>query len=141
MAAFGFLIVWTFWSGFTDAANAISTVVGSRVLKPLAAVTLATAGNFVGIFFGEAVALTLGKGIVDPELITSQFIVSIILGGLAFDVITYIRGIPISETQVLVGALIGGGIAVAGIEAVQIGSTLQRVLVPMAVAPAVAFIV
>ncbi|MFQ5553253.1 MAG: anion permease, partial [Thermoplasmata archaeon] len=103
--------------------------------------TLATAGNFVGIFFGEAVAKTLGAGIVDPALITSQFIVSIILGGLAFDVITYIRGIPISETQVLVGALIGGGIAVAGIEAVQIGSTLQRVLVPMAVAPAVAFIV
>ncbi|MFQ5987161.1 MAG: anion permease, partial [Thermoplasmata archaeon] len=135
------LIVWTFWSGFTDAANAISTVVGSRVLKPLAAVSLATTGNFVGIFFGEAVAVTLGSRIVDPTLITPQFIVSIIVGGLAFDIITYIRGIPISETQVLVGALIGGGIAVAGIEAVQIGSTLQRVLVPMAVAPAVAFIV
>ncbi|MEE9593651.1 MAG: inorganic phosphate transporter, partial [Thermoplasmata archaeon] len=133
--------MWTFWSGFTDAANAISTVVGSRVLKPLAAVSLATTGNFVGIFFGEAVARTLGEGIIPPELITSQFVVSIIVGGLAFDVITYIRGIPISETQVLVGALIGGGIAVAGIEAVRIVSTLQRVLVPMAVAPLVAFIV
>lgn len=133
--------MWTFWSGFTDAANAISTVVGSGVLKPLAAVSLATTGNFLGIFFGEAVARTLGSGIVLPELITSQFVVSIIIGGLAFDVITYIRGIPISETQVLVGALIGGGIAVAGFESVMIVSTLQKVLIPMAVAPVVAFIV
>ncbi len=141
VAAFGLLIVWTFWSGFTDAANAISTVVGSRVLKPLAAVALATAGNFVGVLFGEAVARTLGEGIVPPEIVTAPFVVAIIVGALAFDVYTYIRGIPISETQVLVGALIGGGIAVAGFEAVRVGSTLQKVLIPMASAPLIAFIV
>ncbi len=112
---------------------------GSRVLKPLAAVALATTGNFVGVFFGEAVARTLGEGIVPPEIVTAPFVVAIILGGLGFDVITYIRGIPISETQVLVGALIGGGIAVAGFEAVRVGSTLQKVLIPMASAPLIAF--
>lgn len=133
--------MWTFWSGFTDAANAISTVVGSRVLRPLSAVALATTGNFVGVFFGEAVARTLGEGIVPAEIVTSPFVIGIILGGLGFDIITYIRGIPISETQVLVGALIGGGIAVAGLESVKVGSTLQKVLIPMASAPLVAFFV
>ncbi len=139
LSAFGLLILWTFWSGFTDAANAISTVVGSRVLRPLSAVALATAGNFVGVFFGEAVARTLGEGIVPTEIVNAPFVVAIILGGFGFDVITYIRGIPISETQVLVGALIGGGIAAAGFGAVKVGSTLQRVLIPMASAPLVAF--
>ncbi len=111
------------------------------MLKPLAAVALATTGNFVGVFFGEAVARTLGEGIVPPEIVTAPFVVAIIVGALGFDVYTYIRGIPISETQVLVGALIGGGIAVAGFEAVRVGSTLQKVLIPMASAPLIAFFV
>ncbi len=112
---------------------------GSRVLRPLSAVAVATTGNFVGVFFGEAVARTLGEGIVPTDIVNAPFVVAIILGGFGFDVITYIRGIPISETQVLVGALIGGGIAAAGPGSVKVASTLQNVLIPMASAPIVAF--
>lgn len=137
--AFGALLVWTFWSGFTDAANAISTVVGSRVLRPLSAVTVATCGNLVGVFFGEAVARTLGEGIVPSEIVEPRFVIAVILGGFAFDIVTYLRGLPISETQVLVGALMGAGIASVGLGAVKIVSTLQKVLAPMALAPVVAF--
>lgn len=141
LIAFGLLLLWTFWSGFTDAANSISTVVGSRVLRPLSAVTVATLGNLLGVFFGEAVARTLGSGIVPAEIVDARFVVAVILGGFAFDIWTYLRGLPISETQVLVGALIGAGIASVGVEAVQVASTLRNVLVPMAAAPVVAFFV
>ncbi len=139
--AFGLLLFWTFWSGFTDAANAISTVVGSRVLRPLQAVAVATGGNMVGVLFGEAVAKTLGQGIVPAGIVDVPFVVAVVVGGFAFDFVTYLRGLPISETQVLVGGLIGAGIASAGWGAVQLGSTLQKVLVPMASAPLVAFFV
>lgn len=138
--AFGLLLAWTVWSGFTDAANAISTIVGSRVLKPLPAVILATAGNLTGVLFGVAVAATIGAGIVDPSLVDPRFVVAVILGGFAFDVMTYLRGLPVSETQVLIGGIMGAGIAAAGFGAVNFASTLQRVLVPMALAPIIAFV-
>jgi len=139
LVAFGLLLGWTVWSGFTDAANAISTVVGSRVLRPLSAVALATAGNLTGILFGVAVAATIGSGIVDSSLVDPRFVIAAILGGLAFDVFTYIRGLPISETQVLIGAIMGAGIAAGGLGAVKFVSALQKVLVPMALAPVIAF--
>lgn len=139
--AFGLLVLWTFWSGFTDAANAISTVVGSRVLKPHQAVAVATLGNFCGVFFGEAVARTFSQGIVPETIVNPGFVVAVIVGGFSFDIFTYIKGLPISETQVLVGGLMGAGIAAVGLEGVKVASTLQRVLVPMALAPVVAFFV
>jgi inorganic phosphate transporter, PiT family len=141
LVAFGLLVLWTFWSGFTDAANAISTVVGSRVLRPIQAVGVASLGNFLGVFFGEAVARTFAQGIVPESEVVPGFVFAVIVGGFAFDVVTYIKGLPISETQVLVGGLMGAGLAAVGLGGVKIVSTLQKVLIPMAMAPIVAFFV
>ncbi len=134
------IILWTFWSGFTDAANSISTIVGTRVLSPLNAVMLAAAGNFVGVLFGSAVAITLGKGIINPEIISAKLIIGALLGGFIWEFITYYRGIPISKSQVLVGTLVGAALAAVGTNAVFFSNIFKKVLIPMSLAPFVAFV-
>ncbi|MEW6036168.1 MAG: inorganic phosphate transporter [Candidatus Micrarchaeota archaeon] len=139
-AAVGFVLWWTFWSGFSDASNAITTVVATRVLSPIQAVVLAASGNLIGMFLGEAVAATIGKGVVDPSAVSASLVIAAILGGMVWEYITYRKGIPISETQVLIGTLAGAGIAAAGLEVVKFDSLIFKILVPMALAPIVAFL-
>ena len=72
-----------FINGFHDAANSIATVVGTRILRPLQAVTLAAAANFVGPFiFGVAVATTIGKGIINPDFVTIYIIIGALVGAI-----------------------------------------------------------
>ncbi|MEW6722882.1 MAG: inorganic phosphate transporter [Candidatus Micrarchaeota archaeon] len=137
--AVALILWWTFWSGFSDASNAITTVVATRVLSPTQAVLLAAAGNLIGMFLGEAVAATVGKGIVDPSIVSGGLVITAILSGMIWEYITYRRGIPISETQVLIGTLAGAGIAAGGLGAVKIDSIVSKILLPMAIAPLVAF--
>jgi len=135
----GLVLWWTFWSGFSDASNAITTVVATRVLTPLQAVLLAGAGNLVGMFLGEAVATTIGTGVVDPAIVSGTLVVIAISSGMIWEYITYRRGIPISETQVLVGTLAGAGIAAGGFGVVKFDSILSNIVIPMALAPFIAF--
>ncbi|HSB46522.1 MAG TPA: inorganic phosphate transporter [Candidatus Bilamarchaeum sp.] len=141
IAAVAAVLWWTFWSGFSDASNAITTVVATRVLKPWQAVALAACGNMVGMFLGEAVATTVGKGVVDTSIVSGTLVICAIMGGMLWEYITYRRGIPISETQVLVGTVAGAGIAAGGLEVVKFDSMIGKILLPMAVAPIVAFLV
>jgi PiT family inorganic phosphate transporter len=138
--AIAVVLWWTFWSGFSDASNAITTVVATRVLKPWQAVVLAACGNMVGMFLGEAVATTVGKGVVDPTIVSGTLVISAICGGMVWEWITYRRGIPISETQVLIGTVAGAGIAAGGLEVVKFDSMVGKILIPMALAPIVAFL-
>src|SRR4030042_3375542 len=105
-----FAFFFAFWNGFTDAANAISTIVATRVLTPAKAVILSAVGNFTGLFFGTAVAGTIGKGIVESGVISSEFILAVLVGGLLWDVFTWFFALPISEAPVLGGALSGAGL-------------------------------
>jgi len=140
--AFAILLVlwWTFWSGFSDASNAITTVIATRVLQPWQAVLLAAGGNLLGVFLGSAVVETMGKGILAPGVASAELVIAAILGGMVWEYVTYRRGIPISETQVLVGALVGAAIAARGVDAVLLDSIFMRILLPMAVAPLIAFL-
>lgn len=140
LIAVALVLFWTFWSGFSDASNAITTVIATRVLTPIQAVVLAAFGNLIGMFLGEAVAATIGKGIVDPTIVSGYLIIAAILGGMVWEIITYRRGIPISETQVLIGTLIGCAIAARGVDAVKWENVLGKTLIPMAIAPLIAFI-
>ena len=141
LAALGILIFFSFWNGFTDAANAIATIVGTRVLTPARAVALSAAGNFVGMFlFPTAVAVTMGEGIINSELVTAEVLIAALTGGLIWDALTYWWGLPCSESHVLVGSLIGVGIAVSGIDAVNVPSVLNKVVIPMVTSPTIAFI-
>ncbi|MCJ7506224.1 inorganic phosphate transporter [Candidatus Bathyarchaeota archaeon] len=129
-----------FWTGFTDAAYAISTVVGTRTLKPIFAVGLATAGNFVGMIFGSAVAVTIGTGIISPEVASGPVIVAALMGCLIFDYVSsWMFSLPISETHVLVGGLIGAGLAAGGLRAVKVTEIVVKVILPMITVPVISF--
>lgn len=128
-----------FINGFHDAANSIATVVGTRVLKPLHAVSLAASANFIGPFvFGTAVAATVGKGIIQPEFSTVDVILAGLVGAIVWNLITWWFGLPSSSSHALIGGLVGSAIMVGGFEAVVIGG-IERVLVFMVVSPAVGF--
>lgn len=141
--AIGAIIValtFDFINGFHDAANSIATVVGTRVLKPLHAVTLAAMANFVGPFiFGVAVATTIGKGIIDPDFVTIHIVIAALFGAIIWNLITWWLGLPSSSSHALVGGIIGAGLAGAGIHAILFGG-LEKVLTGILVSPIVGLI-
>lgn len=104
-----------FINGFHDAANSIATVIGTRILKPLHAVSLAAVANFLGPFiFGVAVATTIGKGIINPDFVTMEIILGALVGAIVWDLITWFWGLPSSSSHALIGGIIGAGIAGVG---------------------------
>jgi PiT family inorganic phosphate transporter len=124
-----------FYNGLNDAANSVATVIGSRALRPLQAVTLAAAANFAGPFvFGVAVAKTVGKGIVDLNVLTIYVIIAGLIGAIIWIAFASHYGIPISASHTLIGGIIGSGVAAGGIQAL-IFDGLSKVLTFMVVSP------
>ncbi|MCK5548111.1 MAG: inorganic phosphate transporter, partial [Thermoplasmata archaeon] len=132
-------LAFSFWNGFTDAAYSISTIIATRVLPPWKAVTLGAAGNFLGLFFGTAVAITIGEGLISIG-VTPLLLISALLGGLIFDIVTWWFGLPISESHILIGGLIGAGAAAGGAGVVYWGNLVDKVFLPMVWAPIVGFL-
>lgn len=111
----GIALAFDFMNGFHDAANAIATVVSTRVLKPHQAVLMATFFNCVAIFVFELhVAATVGKGTIDPAIIDHYVIFGALMAAISWNVITWYFGIPSSSSHALIGGLIGAGVAKAG---------------------------
>ena len=105
-------LIFDFVNGFNDSANSVATVIGTRVLKPLQAVSLSAAMNFVGPFiFGVAVATTIAKGIVSPDDITVYMIIGGLAGAIGWSSLCTYFGLPISNSHSLVGGIMGAGIA------------------------------
>lgn len=108
-------LAFDFMNGFHDAANAIATVVSTRVLTPYQAVMLATFFNFVAIFVFELkVAATVGKGTIDPSIIDHHIVFGALTAAIAWNIITWYFGIPSSSSHALIGGLIGAAVAKAG---------------------------
>ena len=125
-----------FWNGFTDAAYSIATIIGTRTLKPIYAVGLATIGNFIGMIFGSAVALTIGTGIISSSIMSGEVIIATLIGALIFDIIvSWGFSMPISETHVLVGGLIGVGLASGGLEVINFQGIITKIVLPMLLVP------
>jgi PiT family inorganic phosphate transporter len=104
-----------FVNGWTDAPNAIATVVSTRVLSPSQAVLMAAVLNVVGtVVTGTAVASTIGTGIVKPEVISLPVVIAATLTVVIWSIVTWFYGIPTSESHELVAGLAGAGLAVAG---------------------------
>jgi len=103
-----------FVNGWTDAPNAIATVVSTRSLTPLQAVLMASALNLVGVFSGTAVAQTIGKGIIDPKAVDLVTVGGAMVGIILWSSVAARWGIPTSETHALVAGLAGAGLATAG---------------------------
>jgi PiT family inorganic phosphate transporter len=121
-----------FVNGWTDAPNAIATVVSTRVLKPSQAVVMAAVLNIVGaIVTGTAVAATIGKGIVSPEAIGLPVVAAAMLTIIAWSTVAWRWGIPTSESHELVAGLTGAGLAAAG-TSVLLWEGWQKVLIGLA---------
>jgi PiT family inorganic phosphate transporter len=103
-----------FVNGWTDAPNAIATVVSTRSLSPFQAVVMAAVMNLVGVFSGTAVASTIGKGIIDPEAIDLTTVGGAMVGIILWSTVAARFGLPTSESHALVSGLAGAGLATAG---------------------------
>jgi inorganic phosphate transporter, PiT family len=135
----GLAYFYAFVGGFTDAANAIATSVGTRVLSPRAAVVMAGVFNLLGGLTGTAVALTIGTGLVDPSVLSLATVVAALAGAMGWSLFTYFFGIPVSETHGLIGGLVGAAVATAGLDVVQ-WQGLIKVLAAIVVSPSVGFV-
>jgi len=128
-------LAFDFVNGFNDSANSVATVIGTRVLTPLQAVTLSAAANFIGPFvFGVAVATTIAKGIVSPEDITVYMIIGGLAGAITWSTICTIFGLPISNSHALIGGIMGAGIAGLGFEKLVLDG-LTKVFAGIIIAP------
>ncbi|MCX7202977.1 MAG: inorganic phosphate transporter [Burkholderiales bacterium] len=128
-------LAFDFMNGFHDAANSIATVVSTGVLKPYQAVAWAALFNVLAIaIFELKVAATVGKGIVDPQVIDHQVIFGALMGALAWNIITWWFGIPSSSSHALIGGMIGATLAKAGVNAL-IGSGILKVAIFIVVSP------
>src|SRR6202035_5779615 len=107
-------ISFDFINGFHDTANAIATVVATRVLSPGRAVLMAGGLNFVGALSGTAVATTVGKGIIPPELSTQALVISALVAAITWNLLTWYYGVPSSSSHALIFSLVGAGVASAG---------------------------
>ncbi|MBN2143235.1 MAG: inorganic phosphate transporter [Candidatus Aureabacteria bacterium] len=112
-------LIFDFINGFHDAANAIATIVVSKTLTPFQAVCMAGIANFLGFFIcGTAVAKMIGQGVVQIDHITLSVILATLLGAIAWNITTWLWGLPTSSSHALIGALIGAGMASAGMKVV-----------------------
>ena len=104
--------IFDFINGFHDSANSIATIVGTRVLSPLAAVVWAAFFNFTAAFTsGELVAKAIQKGIIHTEIVTPHLILAGLLGAITWNLITWFYGIPSSSSHALIGGYAGAGVA------------------------------
>ena len=122
-------LLFDFMNGFHDAANSIATVVSTGVLKPQQAVLFAAFFNVVAIgVFGLNVAATVGKGIVDPSIVDQHVIFGALMGAIAWNVITWLYGIPSSSSHALIGGIAGAAVAKAGAHKLVAAGILKTVL-------------
>ena len=136
IVAIGIALIFDFVNGFNDSANSVATVIGTRVLTPLQAVSLSAAANFVGPFvFGVAVATTIAKGIVSPDDITVYMIIGGLAGAITWSTICTVLGLPISNSHALIGGIMGAGIIGLGFEKLVLDG-LTKVLAGIVIAPA-----
>ena len=131
-------------NGFHDAANAIATVVSTKVLTPRQAIVLAAFFNLTGALTGTAVAATIGKGMVDPKVITMPTILCALLGAIIWNLITWWLGLPSSSSHALIGGLCGAAVATARGDWSVLkwnSGLIPKVVIPMITSPMVGFIV
>jgi PiT family inorganic phosphate transporter len=123
------VLIFDFINGFHDSANAIATVVSTKVLSPLSAVALAATFNFIAfLVFPLRVATTIGKGVVEPDVINLTVISAALIAAITWNLITWWWGLPSSSSHTLVGGLVGAALASSGPGSVIVGGVLKIVI-------------
>jgi PiT family inorganic phosphate transporter len=136
----GLALLFDFSNGWHDSANAVATVVSTRVLTPLTAVIFAGVLNVLGAFMSTAVAKMVGQGIIDPAAVNDVVIISALGGAIIWNFITLNLGLPSSSSHALIGAMIGAGYIHGGLDVLQ-GAGLVKVMEAMVSSPLLGFII
>lgn len=136
----GLALLFDFTNGWHDSANAVATVISTRVLTPVTAVILAGILNVIGAFMSTAVAKMVGKGIIDPAAVNDVVIVSALGGAIIWNFITLNLGLPSSSSHALIGAMVGAGFIHGGLDVLQ-GAGLVSVLEAMIFSPLLGFMI
>jgi PiT family inorganic phosphate transporter len=138
-ALVGIALLFDFLNGLHDAANSIATIVSTRVLPAKYAVLWAAFFNFIAFtVFGLHVAQTVGKGIIQPSIVSDAVIFGSLGGAITWNIATWILGIPSSSSHALIGGLVGAGIAKAGLRPIVWDGVLKTVA-GIVVSPAMGF--
>src|SRR3954454_10332430 len=133
-------LAFDFLNGLHDAANSIATAVATRLLRPVPAVAFAAFFNFAAYFLSLAwpslhnVADTIGKGLIDKDLVTPAVVFGALIGAMFRNVVTWIKGIPSSSSHALVGGIVGAGVAHAGFPSIQ-WMGLNKTLIAIVLSP------
>ena len=123
------VLIFDFINGFHDSANSIATVVSTKVLSPVAAVSMAAFFNFVAfLIFPLKVATTMGKGVVNPDVINLTVIASALVAAITWNLVTWWFGLPSSSSHTLVGGLVGAAVASAGWSSVIMAGVIKIVI-------------
>jgi PiT family inorganic phosphate transporter len=135
-------LLFDFLNGLHDAANSIATVVATRLLSPVMAVGFAAVFNFAAYFLTiafpslHAVADTIGKGLIEQELVTPAVVFGALVGAMFWNVVTWLKGIPSSSSHALVGGIVGAGVAHAGVTGIVWGG-LNKTLIAIVLSPTI----
>jgi PiT family inorganic phosphate transporter len=130
-----------FTNGFHDTGNAMATSIATGALGPRVAVALSGVLNLVGAFLSLAVAATIASGLVDTKLVTLTVVAAGLAGGIIWNLLTWLFGIPSSSSHALIGGVIGSTLAAAGGHAVKWHGLVSKVVIPAALSPIIAGLV
>jgi len=134
-------LAFDFTNGFHDTGNAMATSIATGALPPRVAVALSGLLNLVGAFLSLAVAATIASGLVDTKVITLTVVAAGLAGGIIWNLLTWLFGIPSSSSHALIGGVIGSTLAAAGGHAVLWHGLVSKVVLPAVLSPVIAALV
>ena len=134
-------LAFDFTNGFHDTANAMATSIASGALKPKAAVALSAVLNLVGAFLSTAVAATIAKGLIDGHIVTLELVFAGLVGGIVWNLLTWLFGIPSSSSHALIGGIVGATIAAVGAHGVIWKGITSKAIIPAVVSALLAILV
>ncbi len=129
-------------NGAHDSANAIATIVSTKVLSPKVAVVMAASLNLAGAFMGEQVAKTIGSGIVNADVVAGcqGIVLAALFGAIFWNLLTWYLGLPSSSSHALIGGLMGAAVAYSGFNALNFLSIFEKVIIPLVLSPLAGFV-
>jgi PiT family inorganic phosphate transporter len=134
-------LAFDFTNGFHDTGNAMATSIATGALPPRVAVALSGVLNLVGAFLSLAVAATIASGLVDTKVVTLTVVAAGLTGGIIWNLVTWLFGIPSSSSHALIGGVIGSTLAAAGGSSVLWHGLVSKVVLPAVLSPVIACLV
>jgi inorganic phosphate transporter, PiT family len=134
-------LAFDFTNGFHDTANAMATSIASGALKPKTAVALSAVLNLIGAFLSTTVAATIAKGLIDSSIVSLELVFAGLVGGVVWNLLTWLLGIPSSSSHALIGGIVGATIAAVGAHGVIWKGVMSKAIIPAVISVFVALLV